>query len=86
MTGGGQNMKDAESARKINHKTRRLLSIKQVEDRLNCSASTVRRLIRDGELAACKVRGSVRVPSESLDNYIQDAIYDFAVNNGEAKF
>ena len=45
------------------------LTLKTVAELLGCSKRTVYRLIADAELRAFKVRGSLRVPEESLEEY-----------------
>ncbi|MHA4950570.1 helix-turn-helix domain-containing protein [Micromonospora sp. SD19] len=47
-----------------------LLRLGQVADELNVSISTVRRLVRRGDLAGCKVGYQIRVAREDLDAYI----------------
>ena len=56
-----------------NQVTRRkkLLRVGEVADGLNCSTRTVYRLIADGELSALRIRSSLRVYSESVDDYLR---------------
>ena len=60
----------------------RSLSLKTVADLLGSSARTVYRLIGDGELTAFKVRGSLRIPEESLEDYQRRQILKYAEENG----
>ncbi len=48
---------------------KRNLSIKQTAELLNCSISSVYRLLDDGEILAFRVRGSLRIAEESLELY-----------------
>lgn len=54
-----------------NGKQSTYLTVKDVADRLNIHARTVRRLIVDGELTAIKVgkRGDYRISPEALTHY-----------------
>jgi excisionase family DNA binding protein len=48
-----------------------MLTLEEVAATLHVSVQTVRRLIADGELKASKVRGSWRVRSADLDDYLR---------------
>ena len=58
------------------------LSLKTAADLLGSSTRTIYRLITDGELTAFKVRGSLRIPEESLEEYQRRQILKFAEDNG----
>lgn len=48
-----------------------LLTYDQAAERMGCSTSTVRRLVRDGELLAVRPRPNiVRIPQAALDAYL----------------
>ena len=49
---------------------RKFYSVVKVAEILDVSVRTVRRLISDGELEVIKVRKSVRVSGDNLDNYV----------------
>jgi len=51
-------------------RSRPYLTIGEVAAELRCSEPTVRRLVRDGELGAVRVRSAVRVPRARLDEYL----------------
>jgi len=51
--------------------TETLLTLDDVAHILQVSVVTVRRLIKDGELRAIKVRGQVRVKQADLDDYLR---------------
>lgn len=51
----------------------RLLEVSAVARRLSVSASTVYRLIDEGELEAVRIRRSVRVPDLCLRRYMERA-------------
>ena len=48
-------------------------SIAEAADRANVSPSTIRRSIRDGDLAALKVRGVVRIRKSAMDSWLLGA-------------
>jgi len=52
--------------------TNGLMRLDGVAERLACSVATVRRLIADGKLHGCKVRGGRRVFQESLEAYVRE--------------
>ena len=56
-------------------------SIREVAEKLGCSERTIYRLIGDGEIIAFKVRGSLRVTGESLDEYRQRQILSYRLVN-----
>jgi excisionase family DNA binding protein len=63
-----------------------LLSIPETAEILSCSTRTVRRLIEERTLEACKLRSSTRVVYASLQEYIINIIGDYQKENGLAKF
>ncbi|MNN70858.1 Helix-turn-helix domain protein [compost metagenome] len=48
----------------------RLFKIKEVMDILQLSYATVYVMCNNGTLPSCKVGGSIRIPKESLRNFI----------------
>ncbi len=48
-----------------------LYSISEAKKLLGISDDTVRRMIKDGELDAVKVRGTWRIHRESLEKYLK---------------
>jgi excisionase family DNA binding protein len=42
-------------------------SVRAVAERTSLSESTIRRAIRDGELQALKIRGSIRIRKSGMD-------------------
>ena len=63
-----------------------LLSIPEAAELLSCSTRTVRRLIEERTIEACKLRSSTRVVSASLRGYILTIIGDYQEKNGLAEF
>ena len=63
-----------------------LLSIPEAAELLSCSTRTVRRLIAERTLEACKLRSSTRVVYASLRGYILTIIGDYREKNGVAEF
>jgi excisionase family DNA binding protein len=63
-----------------------LLSIPEAAELLSCSTRTVRRLIAERTLEACKLRSSTRVVYASLRGYILTIIGDYQEKNGMAEF
>lgn len=51
-----------------------LLTIHEVAAIFNLSKFTVYRMLKDGDLQATKIRGSIRVFGRSLERYISDHI------------
>ena len=49
-----------------------LLTIHEVAEIFNLSKFTVYRMLKDGDLQATKIRGSIRVFGNSLERYISD--------------
>ncbi|KAA1378541.1 excisionase family DNA-binding protein [Aeromicrobium fastidiosum] len=45
-------------------------SVRSAAERSNFSESTIRRAIRDGELQALKVRGSIRIRKSAMDAWL----------------
>ncbi|MFD0716223.1 helix-turn-helix domain-containing protein [Paenibacillus sp. GCM10027626] len=48
----------------------RLFTIREVMDILQLSYTTVYAMCNNGTLPSCKVGGSIRIPQESLRNFI----------------
>jgi excisionase family DNA binding protein len=63
-----------------------LLSIPETAEILSCSTRTVRRLIEERTLEACKLRSSTRVVYASLREYILTIIGDYQKEYGAAEF
>jgi len=63
-----------------------LLSIPEAAELLSCSTRTVRRLIEERTIEACKLRSSTRVVYTSLREYILTIIGDYQEKNGVAEF
>ena len=63
-----------------------LLSIPEAADILSCSTRTIRRLIEERTIEACKLRSSTRVVNTSLREYVRTIITDFQEENGVAEF
>jgi len=65
---------------------KKLLSIPEAAIILSCSTRTVRRLIEERTIEACKLRSSTRVVNASLQEYILSIIEDYQEENGMAEF
>ena len=63
-----------------------LLSIPEAADILSCSTRTIRRLIEERTIEACKLRSSTRVVYTSLREYVRTIITDYQDENGVAAF
>lgn len=63
-----------------------LLSIPEAADILSCSTRTVRRLIEERTIEACKLRSSTRVVYTSLLKYVQAIITDYQEESGDAVY
>ena len=63
-----------------------LLSIPEVAEILSCSTRTVRRLIEERTIEACKLRSSTRVVYASLREYVLTLISEYREENGLAEF
>jgi excisionase family DNA binding protein len=63
-----------------------LLSIPEAAEILSCSTRTVRRLIEERTIEACKLRSSTRVVYTSLREYILTIIGDYQEERGLAEF
>ena len=63
-----------------------LLSIPEAAELLSCSTRTVRRLIEERTIEACKLRSSTRVVYASLRKYILTIIGEYQEENGLAEF
>lgn len=59
-----------------------LLSIPEAADLLSCSTRTVRRLIEERTIEACKLRSSTRVVYASLREYIVTIVTDYQEQSG----
>lgn len=57
----------------MTQKASKLLSIKEVQDRLNISDESVYRLIRSGELKAIRIGNLWRVSEEALQGFLAGA-------------
>lgn len=64
---------------------KRLLNLKQAAKILMCSERTVRRLVENGELKACKIRG-LKIDAEYLDLYIKKKIFEYELDHGKPEF
>jgi excisionase family DNA binding protein len=63
-----------------------LISIPEAAEILSCSTRTVRRLIEERTIEACKLRSSTRVVYTSLRKYVLTLISDYQVEHGLAEF
>ena len=63
-----------------------LLSIPEAAEILSCSTRTVRRLIEERTIEACKLRSSTRVVHTSLRKYVLTLIADYQEQYGLAEF
>ena len=63
-----------------------LLSIPEAAEILSCSTRTVRRLIEERAIEACKLRSSTRVVYASLREYVLTLISEYQEENGLAEF
>jgi excisionase family DNA binding protein len=63
----------------------KLLKPAQVADFLNISRAGIYRLVGEGQLVALKVRGSLRIFEESVDDYLSRQSALFALENGESE-
>ena len=63
-----------------------LLSIPEAAEILSCSTRTVRRLIEERTIEACKLRSSTRVVSISLRKYVMTLIADYQEEYGLAEY
>jgi excisionase family DNA binding protein len=76
---GGSPLEDGMAMKK-------LLKYGEAAEKLNCSESTVRRLVDDRKLEACKVRGGNRIIASSLYAYVRSEILNFQLKNGEPEY
>jgi excisionase family DNA binding protein len=51
------------------------MTVDEVADRARLSPKTVRRAIRSGELAAYKLRGRLRIPTQEYLAWVRRAVY-----------
>ena len=63
-----------------------LLSIPEAAEILSCSTRTVRRLIEERAIEACKLRSSTRVVNTSLRKYVLTLIADYQKEYGLAEY
>jgi len=63
-----------------------LLSIPEAAEILSCSTRTVRRLVEERTIEACKLRSSTRVVYTSLRKYVLTLISEYQEKNGLAEF
>ncbi len=63
-----------------------LLSIPEAAEILSCSTRTVRRLIEERVIEACKLRSSTRVVNTSLQKYVLTLIADYQEEYGFAEY
>ncbi len=63
-----------------------LLSIPEAAEILSCSTRTIRRLIEERVIEACKLRSSTRVVYTSLRKYVLTLISEYQEENGLAEF
>ena len=61
-----------------------LLSIPEAADILSCSTRTIRRLIEERIIEACKLRSSTRVVYTSLPGHCSDQIAELPFNGSTA--
>jgi excisionase family DNA binding protein len=62
---------------------KRNLRISEAAELLGTSERTIYRLIGECEIAAFKVRGSLRIPEESLEEFRRRQIMRFQEENGD---
>ncbi|BBO88189.1 helix-turn-helix domain-containing protein [Desulfosarcina ovata] len=60
----------------------KLITAQKAAAILDTSTRHVYRLLEDGSIVGLKTRGAVRIVEDSLNNYIQDQITIFQVDNG----
>ena len=65
---------------------KQLLPIPEAAEILSCSTRTVRRLIEERTIEACKLRSSTRVVNTSLRKYVLTLISKYQKENGGAEF
>ena len=63
--------------------TKRLLTIAEAALILKCSRRTTYRLLSEGLLEGCKIRGGTRVTERSVNAYIDAQVLSFQLENGE---
>ena len=61
-----------------------LLSIPEAADILSCSTRTVRRLVEERTIEACKLRSSTRIVYTSLLKYVRAIVIDYQEESGAA--
>ena len=81
MNGSKKKLPPGKSDNKSRHYPR-YLRIDQAADYLNCSIRTVYRLISDGELEAFRLKSSLRITKESINEYVTRKIKDFRDEKG----
>ena len=54
----------------------------EAAEMLSVSRSSIYRLVADGALEACKVRGSLRITTSSIEAFIERQVEQFQRDNG----
>jgi excisionase family DNA binding protein len=62
---------------------KKLFTVGEASEMLGCSQKTIRRLIDEGRLQGCKIRGCLRVTAGSLDSYIREQISAYQLRDGD---
>lgn len=65
---------------------KRNLRLEEAAEFLGTSKKSIYRLISDGELRAFRVRSSLRIPMEALEEYRRQQIAIFEEQNGTGRF
>jgi excisionase family DNA binding protein len=60
----------------------RLIRPDQTAQKLNVSTRTIYRLLAEGQLTGCKIRGCLRVRESSVEDYIRRQIALYQLENG----
>ena len=59
----------------VNDEGERLLSVKEVANKLGCGTTTVWSLIRDRSLSAIRIKGVVRIRAEDIEKFKEQNPY-----------
>jgi excisionase family DNA binding protein len=59
----------------MNHDGGKLLSVKEVADKLGCGTTTVWSLVRERSLQAIRVKGAVRIRPEDIEKFKDENPY-----------
>jgi excisionase family DNA binding protein len=59
----------------VNDDGGKLLSVKQVANRLGCGTTTVWSLVREGSLRAIRIKGVVRIRPEDIEKFQEENPY-----------